>query len=69
MPLENSRSGADRAAKAFAFYHFVSVTAKTPEKIAKAQVYEQNCHLFFKQKWGQIAQHNPTSNSKLLSRK
>ena len=51
------------------FYHFVSVTAKTPEKIAKAQRYEQNCHLFFKQKWGQPAQHNPTSNSKLLTRK
>jgi glycosyltransferase involved in cell wall biosynthesis len=48
------------------FYHFVSITAKSPEKIQQSQIYEQNCHLYFKYKWGQLAQHNPENNSKLL---
>jgi glycosyltransferase involved in cell wall biosynthesis len=48
------------------FYHFVSVTHKTPEKIAKSQEDEKQCHLYFKYKWGQLAQHNPINNSKLL---
>lgn len=48
------------------FYHFVSVTHKTPEKIAKSQEDEKQCHLYFKYKWGQLAQHNPVNNSKLI---
>ena len=48
------------------FYHFVSVTHKTPEKIAKSQEDEKQCHFYFKYKWGQLAQHNPINNSKLL---
>jgi len=51
------------------FYHFVSISHKTPERIAKSQQDEKNCHLFFKHKWGQFAQHNPENNSKLLTRK
>lgn len=48
------------------FYHFVSVTAKTPDKIVASQKFEQDCHAYFKHKWGQLAQHNPQNNSKLL---
>jgi len=48
------------------FYHFVSITAKSPEKIQESQIYEKNCHLYFKYKWGQLAQHNTENNSKLL---
>jgi len=49
------------------FYHFVSVTAKSPEKIKKAQEYEKLSHMYFRFKWGQMAQHNPENNSKLLT--
>lgn len=48
------------------FYHFVSITAKSPDKIMKSQTYEANCHAYFAYKWGQSAQHNPINNSKLL---
>jgi glycosyltransferase involved in cell wall biosynthesis len=48
------------------FYHFVSVTAKTPEKMIAAQKFEQDCHAYFKYKWGSLAKHNPQNNSKLL---
>ena len=51
------------------FYHFVSVTAKSSEKIQKAKEYEQMCHQYFRFKWGQPAQHNPINNSKLLRSK
>ena len=43
-------------------YHFGSVATASPEKM-KA---EQECHEWFKYKWGQYAKHNPTTNSKLL---
>jgi len=49
------------------FYHFVSVTAKSADQIIKSKEYEQNCHLYFKYKWGQLARHNPLNNSKLLT--
>jgi glycosyltransferase involved in cell wall biosynthesis len=49
------------------FYHFVSVTAKSPEQIENSKQYELNCHEYFKYKWGIYAQHNPQNNSKLLS--
>jgi len=50
------------------FYHFVSVgTEATPEEKAKKQAKEQACHEYFKYKWGIYAQHNPETNSKMLS--
>lgn len=48
------------------FYHFVSVGTKTPERIAESQAKEQQCHEYFRYKWGQYAKHNPENNSKLL---
>lgn len=48
------------------FYHFVSVTAKTPEKLMAAQEAEKRCHLYFRYKWGYLPYHNPKNNSKLL---
>jgi hypothetical protein len=50
------------------FYHFVSIgTEATPEEKAKKQAKEQACHEYFKYKWGIYAQHNPETNSKMLS--
>lgn len=48
------------------FYHFVSVSAKSPDQIEKAKIYEHNSHLYFKYKWGKLAAHNPINNSKGL---
>lgn len=48
------------------FYHFVSIGTKTPERIAESQMKEQQCHEYFRYKWGQYAKHNPETNSKLL---
>lgn len=48
------------------FYHFVSIGTKTPERIAESQIKEQQCHEYFRYKWGQYAKHNPENNSKLL---
>ena len=36
------------------------------EKQNKA-IKEQQCHEYFKYKWGQFAKHNPNNNSKLLN--
>lgn len=50
------------------FYHFVSLgTTPTPEKIAEKAIKEQACHEYFKYKWGEYAQHNPSNNSKLIN--
>lgn len=50
------------------FYHFVSVgTEATPEEKQNKAIKEQACHEYFKYKWGQYAQHNPHTNSKLLN--
>jgi glycosyltransferase involved in cell wall biosynthesis len=49
------------------FYHFVSVSAKSPDQIEKSKIYEYNSHLYFKYKWGRLAQHNPIDNSKCLN--
>ena len=50
------------------FYHFVSIgTEATPEEKAKKQAKEQVCHEYFKYKWGTYAEHNPETNSKMLS--
>jgi glycosyltransferase involved in cell wall biosynthesis len=49
------------------FYHFVSVgTEATPEEKQSKAIKEQACHEYFKYKWGQYAQHNPITNSKLI---
>lgn len=50
------------------FYHFVSVgTEATPEEKQNKAIKEQQCHEYFKYKWGQFAKHNPNNNSKLLN--
>lgn len=48
------------------FYHFVSLSTKTPEKVEESRIKEQSCHEYFKYKWGQYAKHNSETNSKLL---
>lgn len=48
------------------FYHFVSVATKTPERIEESRRKEQECHEYFRYKWGQYPKHNPKNNSKLL---
>jgi glycosyltransferase involved in cell wall biosynthesis len=48
------------------FYHFVSVATKTPERIEESRIKEQQCHEYFRYKWGSYAKHNPVNNSKLL---
>jgi len=50
------------------FYHFVSLSAKTPEQVEKAKQYEINCHEYAKYKWGSYIQHNPSNNLKYLSK-
>ena len=49
------------------FYHFVSIGTRTSEKIAQNRQTEMECHDYFSYKWGTNAQHNPITNSKLLS--
>ena len=34
------------------FYHFVSLSTKTPEQLDKSKQGEQHCHEYFKYKWG-----------------
>lgn len=49
------------------FYHFVSIgTEATPEEKQKKAIKEQECHEYFKYKWGQYAQHNSQTNSKMI---
>lgn len=49
------------------FYHFVSIgTELTSEEKQNKAIKEQACHEYFKYKWGQYAQHNPETNSKLI---
>ena len=48
------------------FYHFVSLTAKTPDQIEIAKQYERNCHEYAKYKWGSYIQHNPQNNLKYI---
>jgi hypothetical protein len=51
------------------FYHFYgAATRKTPEQSAESTRKEQSAHQFFVTKWGSRAEHNPQSNSKLLSK-
>jgi glycosyltransferase involved in cell wall biosynthesis len=48
------------------FYHFVSLTAKTPDQLEISQQYERNCHEYAKYKWGDYIQHNPQNNLKYI---
>jgi glycosyltransferase involved in cell wall biosynthesis len=48
------------------FYHFVSLSAKTPEQEQVAKQYEMNCHEYAKYKWGSYIQHNPNNNLKFI---
>jgi hypothetical protein len=48
------------------FYHFVSVSTKTPEKIEQSKQYETNCHEYAKYKWGRYILHNSETNLKYL---
>ena len=48
------------------FYHFVSLSAKTPEQIELSRQYESNCHEYAKYKWGNYIKHNPENNLKFV---
>jgi len=48
------------------FYHFVSLSTKSPEQLTESNRKEQECHEYFKYKWGVYAKHNPINNSKLI---
>lgn len=51
------------------FYHFVAVsTRSTPEQNRISTLKENEAHKFFANKWGEIAKHNPITNSKLLDK-
>lgn len=48
------------------FYHFVSLSTKSPEQLEESDRKEQECHEYFKYKWGVYAQTDPINNSKLI---
>lgn len=48
------------------FYHFVSLTTKTPEMIAQRNETEQFGHEYAKYKWGSYIKHDPTNNLKYI---
>ena len=48
------------------FYHFVSLGTKSDEQKANAAVIEQQCHEYFRYKWGGYARHNPENNDKYV---
>jgi glycosyltransferase involved in cell wall biosynthesis len=48
------------------FYHFVSLSTKTPEQIEISKQYEQNCHEYAKYKWGSYIYHHPENNQKFI---
>ena len=50
------------------FYHFVSVSAKSPDQLELSHQYEMNCHKYFEYKWGEKAQHTSINNSKMISK-
>jgi len=49
------------------FYHFVSLSTKTPEQLEISRQYEQNCHEYAKYKWGNYIKHNPINNLKYIN--
>lgn len=48
------------------FYHFVSVTHKSPEKIKESQLKEAESFEYFKYKWGSYPIHDPNTNVKSI---
>ena len=44
------------------FYHFVSLGTKSDEQKAKASVIEEECHNYFRYKWGSYAKRNSQTN-------
>lgn len=48
------------------FYHFVSLTSRTPEEDKKRQQDEQAGHEYAKYKWGNYIKHNPENNLKTI---
>lgn len=48
------------------FYHFVSLTTTTPEKLAHRQQSEQKGHEYAAYKWGSYIKHNSQNNLKYL---
>jgi len=48
------------------FYHFVSLSTKTPEQIELSKQYESNCHEYAKYKWGSYIKHNQNNNLKFI---
>lgn len=48
------------------FYHFVSTTYKSKEKIEESREKEQQCFEYFKYKWGTYPRHNPLNNLKTI---
>ena len=50
------------------FYHFVSVSSKSDDEVESSKESEADSHEYFKYKWGQYAQHNVNTNSKMISK-
>jgi glycosyltransferase involved in cell wall biosynthesis len=50
------------------FYHFVSVSSKSADEMQVSKQSESDSHEYFKYKWGQYAQHDSNSNSKMISK-
>jgi GT2 family glycosyltransferase len=48
------------------FYHFVSLSTKTPEQIEISKQYEINCHEYAKYKWGSYIHHDSITNLKFI---
>jgi GT2 family glycosyltransferase len=48
------------------FYHFVSLSTASPEKIQHRQQSEQKGHNYAKYKWGSYIKHNPNNNLKFI---
>ena len=48
------------------FYHFVSLTTKTPETLQQRAETEQYGHEYAKYKWGSYIKHNPENNLKYI---
>ena len=51
------------------FYHFAgAATRRTVEQNQQSTQKEQQAHLFFNNKWNSFAEHEPLTNSKLLTK-
>jgi len=48
------------------FYHFVSLSIKSPEQIEASKQYEIDGHEYARYKWGTYIKHNPNNNLKYI---